>query len=151
MSFVTRKGAGVGVGEGSGVGRGDALCAREDAMFKCGVARAAAPSAGTSFTNVRRFRSLLSALVNDFPTRCFPDLSFCIVMSHSEGRAQFGVRSFRRFCRSRPVATTGKWSYSKGRRQAAADESGDRSPHSKTTVSTFRDCQQGQPCCRISS
>jgi hypothetical protein len=63
MSFVTRKGAGVGEGEGAGVklvdgvGVGDGVCARADAMFRCGVASATAPIAGTSFTNVRRSRS----------------------------------------------------------------------------------------------
>jgi hypothetical protein len=38
-------------------------------MYKCGVANAAAPRAGTSFTNVRRSTVLLSETANGFRTR----------------------------------------------------------------------------------
>src|SRR4029434_5677790 len=69
MSFVTRNGAGVGDGEGRGVGLGDGPCARADARFRCGAANAAAPKAGTSFTNARRLTVLPSETANGFRTR----------------------------------------------------------------------------------
>jgi len=82
MSFVTRKGAGVGEGEGRGVGEGvgDGPWARADARFSLGVASAAAPSAGTSFTNVRRFKLMVSD-PDDFWARFFFDSGFFIVLS----------------------------------------------------------------------
>ena len=148
MSFVTRNGAGVGEGEGSGVGLGDGPCAKADAMFSCGVANAAAPRAGTSFTKARRFRSLLSFLFNDFSTRFFPDLSLCIWLPRY--RALFlecGPALVGRDL-SRPGVSGVTW---EARRQAAADESGDRSPHSKTRASPSLGYPQAQPRSRISS
>src|SRR6185503_15200206 len=76
MSFVTRNGAGVGDGEGIGVGLGDGPCARAT-MFRCGVANAAAPRAGTSFTNVRRPTLLAPGSVGGF---LFFDSEFFIVV-----------------------------------------------------------------------
>src|SRR5882672_3077669 len=81
MSFVTRKGAGVGEGDGSGVGDGlgEGTWARAEAMLRCGVASAAAPRAGTSFTNLRRFKPVVSVVANGFLSSFFFDSDFFIV------------------------------------------------------------------------
>jgi hypothetical protein len=58
ISFVTRKGVGEGEGDGNGVAEGDGngvgVCAMTSRALICGATTAAAPSAGMSFTNVRR-------------------------------------------------------------------------------------------------
>src|SRR5258705_5259199 len=77
MSFVTRNGAGVGDGEGMGVGLGDGPCARPDTMFRWAVANAAAPTAGTSFTNARRSTLLAPGSVGGF---LFFDSEFFIMV-----------------------------------------------------------------------